>query len=238
MWIEIFIVFWISWCHVCVNKSHSVKKCRKVNFWGLCKCIESVTNWFFHIYMSLEFLDVTVTIEHGNINTTIYSKETDKHMYLHAKSDHPATTKKAIAHGLGVRAKRICSRTNDYKNERQTIQTNLERRGYKKKYTDKSLMKVDDIDRTSLLEYKTRKQTNERVPMCVTYNRGLPNIQQILHERLPILHRSSRMKGVFPSAPITAFIPLSHYSKNVLRTYYEHKMSKFVVKSARIFSVL
>ena len=34
---------------------------------------------------SLEFLDVMVTIEHGNINTTIYSKETDKHMYLHAK---------------------------------------------------------------------------------------------------------------------------------------------------------
>ena len=31
-------------------------------------------------------------------------------------------------------------------------------------------------------------------------------------------------------------IPLSHYSKNVLRTYYEHKMSKFVLKSARIFS--
>ena len=66
-------------------------------------------------------------------------------------------------------------------------------------------MKVDNIDRTSLLEYKTRKQTNERVPLCVTYNRGLPNIQQILHERLPILHRSSRMKGVFPSAPMTAF---------------------------------
>ena len=44
----------------------------------------------------------------------------------------------------------------------------------------------------------------------------------------------------FQSAPplegAGVFIPLSHYSKNVLRTYYEHKMSKFVVKSARIFS--
>ena len=33
-----------------------------------------------------------------------------------------------------------------------------------------------------------------------------------------------------------SFIPLSHYSKNVLRTYHEHKMSKVVVKSERIFS--
>ena len=31
------------------------------------------------------------------------------------------------------------------------------------------------------------------------------------------------------------FIPLSHYSKNVLRTYQDHKMSKFVVMSARNF---
>ena len=27
-------------------------------------------------------------------------------------------------------------------------------------------------------------------------------------------------------------IPLSHYSKNVIRTHYEHEMLKFVVKSA------
>ena len=32
------------------------------------------------------------------------------------------------------------------------------------------------------------------------------------------------------------FIPLSHYSKNVIRTYYAHEMLKFVVKSAGNFS--
>ena len=32
------------------------------------------------------------------------------------------------------------------------------------------------------------------------------------------------------------FIPLSHYSKNVVRTYYAHEMLKFVVKSAGNFS--
>ena len=33
-----------------------------------------------------------------------------------------------------------------------------------------------------------------------------------------------------------SLIPLSHYSKNVIRTYYEHEMLKFVVKSAGNFS--
>ena len=34
----------------------------------------------------------------------------------------------------------------------------------------------------------------------------------------------------------TFLIPLSHYSKNVIRTYYAHEMLKFVVKSAGNFS--
>ena len=41
--------------------------------------------------------------------------------------------------------------------------------------------------------------------MVVTYNRNLPDIQRIMHKRLPILHRSVEMKTVFPDAPITAF---------------------------------
>ena len=35
---------------------------------------------------------------------------------------------------------------------------------------------------------------------------------------------------------IMTIIPLSHYSKNVIRTYYAHEMLKFVVKSAENFS--
>ena len=126
-------------------------------------------------------------------------------MYLHSKSDHPATTKKAIAHGLGVRARRICSQESDYKKERRTIMSNLERRGYKRRDMDQSLTKVDNIERATLLKYKTKTPTNERVPLCVTYNRSLPDIQKIVHEKLPILHRSNKMKTIFPRAPITAF---------------------------------
>ena len=134
------------------------------------------------------------------------NKETDSHMYLHSQSGHPTTTKKAIAHGLGIRARRICSQENDYMTETDKIKENLFRRGYSRRDTHKSLTKVDGINRGTLLNYNTKKSTtNERVPLCLTYNRGLPNIQRILHDRLPILHRSTHMKSVFPKAPITAF---------------------------------
>ena len=62
-----------------------------------------------HSVSEIEFLDVMVNIKEGNLNTTIYANETDKHMYLHAKSDHPTTVKNAIPYGLGIRARRICS---------------------------------------------------------------------------------------------------------------------------------
>ena len=37
------------------------------------------------------------------------------------------------------------------------------------------------------------------------------------------------------SNDVESIISLSHYSKNALRTYYERRMSKFMVKSAGTF---
>ena len=51
----------------------------------------------------IEFLNVNVSINNGHIKTDLFSKVTDKHVYLHV-----------ILYGLGVRAKRICSNENDH----------------------------------------------------------------------------------------------------------------------------
>ena len=154
---------------------------------------------------SLEFLDVLIEVKDSEIQTSLYKKPTDNHLYLHAKSDHPRTTKKAIPYGLGIRAKRICSDHNQYWKERQEIKKHLKTRGYRSEDVETSLKKVDTIDRRQLLEYKTKKTTCKRVPLTLTYHRNLPNIQQIVHDKLNILHRSERMQSVFPQAPITAF---------------------------------
>ena len=100
----------------------------------------------------IEFLDVLVEVQENCLQTRIYAKPTDKHLYLHSKSDHPETTKRAIAYGLGIRARRICSTENANQEERKAIQRQLIKRGYKKTSIEKSLVKVDMKERETLLQ--------------------------------------------------------------------------------------
>ncbi|XP_052261675.1 uncharacterized protein LOC127865763 [Dreissena polymorpha] len=66
----------------------------------------------------LEFLDTMTSIRKGRLVSDLYTKPTDRHLYLHMDSSHTESTKKAIPNGLGVRLKRICSEETDYKKHR------------------------------------------------------------------------------------------------------------------------
>ena len=152
----------------------------------------------------VNFLDVHVVLENGELKTDIYSKESDQHMYVHSKSQHPSTTKKAIPYGLAIRAKRICSNDADYVKNKNLIAKHMVKRGYRMSHVHQSMKKADSMNRKDLLQYKTRKK-NDRVPLVVTFSENLPNVQNILHRRMDILERSSRMKDVYTAPPITAY---------------------------------
>jgi hypothetical protein len=66
-------------------------------------------------------LDTITVLDNGLLKTKLYEKPTDKHMYLHKRSDHPNTVKKSIPYGLGVRVKRICDDKEEYEKERSKI---------------------------------------------------------------------------------------------------------------------
>lgn len=154
---------------------------------------------------SIEFLDVNVSIEKGYLSTDLYSKPTDKHMYLNKKSSHPESTKKSIPFGLGIRARRICSTDEGYFKQREKIKTNLRKCGYSNKDVEDQLAKVDKLNRSDLLNYRKNNKKCNRVPFVLNYSRGLPNIHQILKKRQQILENSDRLKLAFHNTPIVAF---------------------------------
>ena len=63
----------------------------------------------------LEFLNVLTIIEHGRIKTDLFTKPTEKHLYLHSKASHLEYMKSSIPYRLGFRVKRICSGESSYK---------------------------------------------------------------------------------------------------------------------------
>ena len=54
---------------------------------------------------SLNVLDLTLNLVEGYIQTDIYSKPTDNHIYLLRKKAHPAHCTKAIPFGIATRVK-------------------------------------------------------------------------------------------------------------------------------------
>ena len=138
----------------------------------------------------LEFLDVLTIIGHGRIKTDLYTKLTDKHLCFHSKSYHPEYMKSSIPYGLGVRIKRICSEESAYKIQKNEMRKNLCKRGYTNRSIDNELKKVAKLDRNNLLKYRTDKSKTDRVPLVLTYPKGLPHVREIIKKKMTELHKS------------------------------------------------
>ena len=138
----------------------------------------------------IEFLDTLVILNGGRIETDLYSKESDKHIYLHKTSDHPKFTKQAIPHGLGIRIKRICSDNNKYMKQRTCLVKQLKSRGYKNKWINNQLKRVDQTSREEALRKKHKEKKEERVPLVLTYSSYLPDVHKIIKKNMNILQKS------------------------------------------------
>jgi hypothetical protein len=85
------------------------------------------------------------------------------------------------------------------------MKKNLCKRGYTKSSIDSELKKVDKLDRNNLLQYRTDKYKADRVPLVLTYSKGLPHVREIIKKKMTVLHKSEKMKKVFIKPPILAF---------------------------------
>ena len=154
----------------------------------------------------IEFLDTLVKKENGHIYTDLFSKPTDKHLFLRSDSCHPPHTKKGLAYGLGLRLRRICERDEDYERHRQELKSQLRKRGYSGKLIEQQLSRADKLNREDLLRRKDDNcKKSKRVPLVLTYSKLLPDVRNILRKHQKTLFRSERMREIFPDIPLLAF---------------------------------
>ncbi|MES9884726.1 MAG: GIY-YIG nuclease family protein [Sedimenticola sp.] len=153
----------------------------------------------------IEFLDTWLKLQDGKLQTDLYSKPTDKHLYLQPESDHPDHTKTAIPYGLGLRLKRICSEESSFQQQSAVLKTRLQKRGYGSKVINNEFRKVNRVSREEALKKTKKKEAKNRVPLVLTYSSHLPDIHHIIHNRTHLLHKSKRMADVFKEPPLVAY---------------------------------
>ena len=80
---------------------------------------------------SIEFLDTRIyKSTDGKLQTTLYTKPTDRQSYLHSKSYHPNTCKRSIAYSQVLRIRRICTENSEYLKHTEKLLHKLVERGY------------------------------------------------------------------------------------------------------------
>lgn len=141
---------------------------------------------------SLSFLDTWIYIENDELHTRVYHKPTDDKQYLHYSSAHPLQQKNSIPYSLLLRAKRICTKQQDYEDESKSIINKLVSRGYPRELLNSALEKVNRRNRLDLLTSTHRIEPTERTRCITTYNNNNPNLKDILMRHTPLLLRTKK----------------------------------------------
>ena len=106
-----------------------------------------------HVMLLLpsHFMDVLIKIINKTIYTTVYSKPTDSHSYLHYESNNPIHLKHSIIFSTFLRYKRICSDNRDFIKCSKELTHRFLIKGYPIKIIHKQWQKVFYIRRVNPL---------------------------------------------------------------------------------------
>ena len=152
----------------------------------------------------IDFLDTTVKLLNKKLTTTLFTKPTDRRAYLHSKSYHPNSTKKAIAFSQASRLRRICTSLDDFWSHATKLKKDLINRGYRNEDLSREIARAAALERSDLLTYK-EKSTSTRIPLIITYNKSLPNLKGILDSTWDHLGINPEVDRKFKEKPILCY---------------------------------
>lgn len=149
---------------------------------------------------SVNFLDVTVTVSQGRLQTSLYRKPTDTRQYLHFHSSHVRHCKTAIPYSQAHRFRRICTNQADFDSNCQELKTALLSQKYPEQVIDDAITRANQLNRTEILRKETRNP-NPQTNLVLTHSSSAPKVATILRKHYNILVQSERLKSVFPEPP-------------------------------------
>jgi len=165
----------------------------------------------------LNFLDLEIKLSSDNIlTTTVYSKPTDSHLYLHADSCHNKSSINGISKGVALRLRRICSTDEEYLKKVNEYLSYLTTRGHKYKLAKQSFDKVLKIDRNNTRKKVVKNKDVSRVVFSPKYNPLGPDVKSIIKQNLHIIEDHPDLQTLFPKGTIIVANKKKNSLKNLL----------------------
>ena len=155
---------------------------------------------------NIPFLDTSLSVRAGSINSDLYRKKTDRCQYLLPSSCHPPHCTDNIPYSLALRIQRICTDTGERNQRMSELREMLLSRGYKKKLIDKNIEKALLVPPDECIKKVVRKKEMDRVVFSVMYHPALPSIPRIIAKAYRTMVESDpRLKEVFKKPPMVAY---------------------------------
>ena len=168
-----------------------------------------------HSESKLNVLDVTLHLVDGFIQTDVYSKPTDSHLYLPPSSAHPKHVFKAIPFGVALRLRRNCSKDCFLNKRLKEYRGYLVDQGYPEELVSREFSRAASIPRNDLLQAKVR-DSKKTFPFVLTYNPNLPSINRLIKKHFHFLLSSPKLKELFPPNSIISSFRRSKNLKEIL----------------------
>ena len=150
------------------------------------------------------FLDTRVIRKGQSLYTTLYTKETDTHSYLHYDSSHPRHTKEHGPYGQFLRLKRNCPQPEDFKTNADKMEIDYKKRGYPDKIVRTERRKAETVERKTILHPTVLRTKKERVPLVIPFNPMNPPVMTSILKHWDILKIDPDNAEIFKEKPLLA----------------------------------
>ena len=154
----------------------------------------------FEVHLStneVHFFDVIISLKHGKLRKTLFTKLTDSHFYLSTSSCHPSHVLKNIPNGQFVPLRRICSRKSDYLLNSEILCKQFIERGFHEKELKKTIKQVAKMDRNELLRDRIRENKDPQTTLVSTWHPKLSAIPSILKHNLHLICSNPKLPKIF-----------------------------------------
>ncbi len=150
----------------------------------------------------INFLDTTVKVsEERKLYTTLYTKPTDTHTYLHFLSAHPMHQKKCGPYSQLVRVRRICTKFEDFLTNAKKILAYYKARGYPETLLNEALDRASALDRTVLLIIKETPldEDSSELILVLTHNPANPEVKKTLTDNWHLIKQERSLAPLHDS---------------------------------------
>ena len=182
-----------------------------------------------HENNSCDFLDMTISIKEGKVETDLYRKDTAKPRALLPSSAHPNYITSNIIYSMGFRLLRICSNESTFENRLKELKNDfLIPRQYKPRIIDTQFKRIRDLPGTNYEDKrkealkkkeKEESQNKDRIIAPFDFNPLLPKISSILQKHhKSLLFNHPELKQKFGEPPMSALRQGPNIRKMICRS--------------------